>query len=289
MSEPTIHKQFPTLFHIDSRKNTRQWTCYCIQIGDQYFIRVEHGIKNGKLICNDREIKEGKNIGKKNETSILEQTIKQAERLVKDKQEKDLYVQQDPSVNNNTVSLSSLSLSKNKTKEGEGKKVTFESQEKTVVEDTKIGPFLPMLADKFDPESKKNKKVDIVFPCLIQPKLDGIRCITYFKDIIKKDSCMNQSRTCNTFFHMDHINKECLSFFRFFQNMKWKETHCISDSCILVLDGELYNHSISFNQITGIVRKEKCNKEDLEKCKQIEYHIYDCFIYDTIAKTICFI
>ena len=81
---------------------------------------------------------------------------------------------------------------------------------------------------------------------------------------MKDDSIVNQSRQLKYFKHLDHINKELQHVFHLLPT--------------IVFDGELYNHSISFNKIAGIVKKEKIQENDVKKLLQIEYHIYDCFI-----------
>jgi DNA ligase-1 len=47
----------------------------------------------------------------------------------------------------------------------------------------------------------------------------------------------------------------------------------------LMLDGELYNHSLhaDFNELSSIIRKKTCKPDELKKAQRlIEYHIYDC-------------
>jgi ATP-dependent DNA ligase len=129
--------------------------------------------------------------------------------------------------------------------------------------DSKLDKFFaPMLADRWDPETKIKRKIDINFPCFVQPKLDGVRCLTY----IKNEEVVNQSRQLKYFNNLSHINDELKTI--------------LKDNSNIVFDGELYNHNISFNQIAGIVKKEKLKNEDHEKLKEIEYHIYDCFFQD---------
>lgn len=84
----------------------------------------------------------------------------------------------------------------------------------------------------------------LVFPVYVQPKLDGIRCLVYEKD----GQTVFQSRNHTFFQSFPHIQ-------------------AIQG---LVLDGELYNHSLEFQDITSMVRKK--GHPDLEK---LEYHVYD--------------
>lgn len=102
--------------------------------------------------------------------------------------------------------------------------------------------YFPMLALEFS-ETK--------YPCLVQPKLDGIRCIVY-----KKDKLVFQSRNNTIFQNFPQIEKDLEPFF-----IKNPD---------LVLDGELYHHSLGFQKITSIVRKEAH-----PELNQIQYHMYD--------------
>ncbi len=102
-----------------------------------------------------------------------------------------------------------------------------------------------MLAHELSEKSK------IEYPCLVQPKLDGIRCIIY-----KKDTLVFQSRNNTIFQQFPQIAKELEPFF--------------IENPDLILDGELYHHSLGFQKITSIVRKK-----DHPELDQIQYHIYD--------------
>ena len=224
MSTFNIIKKYPILYKKDKSGKVRLWSILAIlkNIDNTYWINIEYGQKDGKITYNEKEVKEGKNIGKKNETSIEQQTILICDKTFKDKKEKEEYIE-------------------------------------NIDDDKTDKSFAPMLADKWEPNSKTKRKVDITFPCFIQPKLDGIRCLTYLKD----GKIVNQSRQLKYFNNLTHINSEL-------ENILKKNPD-------LVLDGELYNHDIVFNQIAGIVKKEKLKDEDFEKLKQIQYHVYDCF------------
>lgn len=105
----------------------------------------------------------------------------------------------------------------------------------------------PMLAHKFEDYGHKIK-----YPCWVQPKLDGLRCIA------SKDQYGNitfTSRQGKTFENLDHI-KESL------KNLP----------CNTILDGELYHHDIDFQTIVSLIKRKQPNTE------RIEYHVYDTII-----------
>jgi DNA ligase-1 len=113
------------------------------------------------------------------------------------------------------------------------------------VEDAEEQVFLPMLA--YSLEKKKHK---LKFPCHIQPKLDGVRCLAYRED----DNIILLSRQGKQW-NCPHIVK---------QLMEWLPD---GDCC----DGELYIHdpAISFQTITSWVKKYQMATQ------RVEYHIYD--------------
>lgn len=228
MSSTTVIKNYPILYKKDKSEKVRMWNISAVlHCNDNtYWIKTEYGQQDGKIIVTEKEIKEGKNIGKKNETTIEKQLVLVCDKTFKDKKEKEEYIETLGEIND-------------------------EKQNKS---------FCPMLADKWDPNSKTKRKIDITFPCFIQPKLDGIRCLSY----LKKNEIVNQSRQLKYFKNLDHINKELDVIFKKFPD--------------LIFDGELYNHDIVFNKIAGIVKTEKLKEGDKEKLEQIQYHIYDCFV-----------
>lgn len=111
----------------------------------------------------------------------------------------------------------------------------------------------PMLALELD--STK----DLSYPVYIQPKLDGVRCLIYKMN----DEIIFQSRQNTLYEPFDHLKKELEIIF---SKIKIKN---------FILDGELYNHELGFENITGIVRRSKNKHVDTHK---IQYHIYDCFL-----------
>jgi len=107
----------------------------------------------------------------------------------------------------------------------------------------------PMLAHKFNPDKA-------VFPALMQPKLDGVRCV------FTKDGAF--SRTGKEFKNVDHIKETLKPLFKQYPYIK--------------LDGELYNHKLKddFEKIISLVRKTKPTFEHRKEAeKLVQYHVYD--------------
>lgn len=112
--------------------------------------------------------------------------------------------------------------------------------------DGEVDYVSPMLAvDYFE------RKNDVMFPCYVQHKLDGIRAVYVDGDLFSRKSKIFQ----NLDFILDEIKK-------FEKDVK--------------LDGELYSHTLPFNQLSGILRKQKLTKEDKAMLvSQVKYVIYD--------------
>lgn len=70
MSTPGV-----SLFAYDSKGKVRTWKASLSPQGDTIDILIEHGVLDGKMQTKVRTVKSGKNIGKKNETSLEEQAL----------------------------------------------------------------------------------------------------------------------------------------------------------------------------------------------------------------------
>ncbi len=162
-------------------------------------------------------VAEGKNAGKKNATTAFEQAVKEAQSKW-EKQKKKGYVESEESA---------------RAQEVDG--------------DTIAGGLFPMLAQSFSKHASK-----IAWPCYIQPKLDGIRCIA----IVKNGKATLWSRTRKPITSVPHIVAELEANF--------------TD---VVLDGELYNHTLKseFEKIVSLVRQE----QPADGHEVVQYHVYD--------------
>lgn len=98
--------------------------------------------------------------------------------------------------------------------------------------------ILPMLAH---PYNKRGK--DIVYPCYVQPKLDGVRCIYQDGKFM--------SRKGKEYTTLNHLVKE------------------LEELGIYLPDGEIYTHGMSFQNIVRKVKKMR------DTTNELEYWIYD--------------
>jgi len=239
-----------TIFGIDKNGRTKMWEAEVVSNEDgSATVSISYGLVAGKKQTTTRTYNAGKNVGKSNETTPFEQALSEATSKWKNKKEKEGYV-------SGEMAESSSSSSSSVTDK--------EEPQKESIAEKKI---LPMLAHVFDPAKEKSK---ISFPCYVQPKLDGVRCICYLS--ADGTRVVAQSRTGSYFESVGHITTELLGPFLEIPELGRG----------VALDGELYTDSMPFEQLVGLVKKKKLSTEDNEKIRNIYYHVYD--IVDTSAE-----
>lgn len=170
---------------------------------------MHHGLKDGKIQTRFTAVDSGKNIGRANETTPEEQAKLELQ-----------------SKYNKQVDKGYLTEDKFNPSAGQAMKVVR-----------------PMLAHRYDKHPHK-----ISFPCFIQPKLDGIRCLGFPNKL--------ESRRGKPFTVLGHIQDEV------------SEVLSVGK---MSLDGELYVHGEDFQKIISAIKRDKPIKES----GQIEYHVYD--------------
>lgn len=215
---------FAALYKLDSKGKVRMWTIDSNNPPGTY--KVSHGEEGGKMQTTTVKVKQ-KNVGKANETTLEEQADLEAQSK--------WNAQIDKGYRTNGISLHApLDI----------------ASSKRLMEKAK--QYLPMLAKDFRDYSHK-----IVYPCFYQPKLDGIRCISY---IDPHDDVVLLSRKGKEFTMLKHLKEPIFKILD--KNRDW------------ILDGELYSHGMSFDDITSIVRKSKTVDE---RAETLGYITYDCF------------
>jgi len=140
--------------------------------------------------------------------------------------------------------------SKFKKKQDEGYFMTKEEAMNNLV-------VLPMLAHNFEKRSH-----DIEFPAIAQRKFDGVRCLA----ITQPDGTVRlMTRKGKDFPHLEHLRKQI---------------QALEIEPNMVLDGEVYSDSLTFQEATGLVRRQTLKPGDEDKMKQIDYRLYDAILLD---------
>ena len=200
---------FKTLYGKSSKGKIKQWAISVMENDDSTCtIKTEHGYIDGKKQVDNKVIKTGKNLGKSNETTVYEQACSDAQGYYNKKLDKN-YV-----------------------------------TDKNEIPSKSDGLFLPMLAHRYDKQSKK-----IYFPCWVQPKLDGVRMLAK-----KENGIVTMwSRQGKIFDVPDKIQEDLTEMLKEGQ----------------ATDGELYVHGWSFQRTVKAVKKRRGDTDELV------YHIYD--------------
>lgn len=138
----TIPK-FPQLSASSSTGKTKVWSIKVIDRSGVGVIVTKHGYEDGKMVENERLVTVGKNIGKSNETTPVEQAVKEAQSDWNKKHDAGYRPEED-------IAMGGA---------GGPSHAAFT-------------PPLPMLALDYHKRGK-----DITFPAYAQRKLDGVRCL----------------------------------------------------------------------------------------------------------------
>lgn len=227
--------KFEPLFGKDIKGKIKTWDLKVERYANYSEIVTMYGYK--RLIETRRQINVGKNIGKRNETNHYTQALAEA----KSKWTKKRDIEQ-------------FYTEKSIQEKVEEFDVKDEKKDYTSKPSVKTEIPLPMLAQDF--KKHKNK---VIFPCYIQPKLDGFRCIY---NTTTGQISTRQGKEYS-------IVKESGKLYQELQKLPKG----------LILDGELYTNKLNF-EVLGVLRKtKKLTKEELVNLQKIEYHIYD--IIDT--------
>jgi len=219
---------FPELNGEATTGKAKMWSVRVLDRDNCGVIETTYGYIDGKKQINEKIINEGKNIGKKNETTPLEQAINEARSSWVKKKES---------------GYTAVGIEDGDADDDEGvENVTKGNRGKGIDEDA----LSPMLAHDYNKRGKS-----IHFPCFVQRKFDGTRCVGM--------PCKGlYSRNKKRYPHLDHIVKEIDKL-----------------PASIILDGELYSDTLTFQEIVGIVKRETLKKGDDEKQIQIKFHIYD--------------
>lgn len=111
------------------------------------------------------------------------------------------------------------------------------------------GNVKPMLAKAVKPGYK-----GVTFPCYLQPKLDGVRCLLIASKI--KDGAYHVtflSRSGKPYSTLTHIMTEVMQYLS-----------TVSDKTHFILDGEIYSEELTFQEISQAVKKQYPNSLKLK-------------------------
>ena len=113
--------------------------------------------------------------------------------------------------------------------------------------------LLPMLAHPFD-----KRKHNINYPAIVQRKFDGVRCLAR----LNSDGTVTLlSRKGKEYPHLQHIKADVL------EN---------NNDTNIVLDGELYSDTLTFQQLVGLVKRVTLKPGNDQQMYEVSLRVYDC-------------
>ncbi len=285
--------EFPRLYHIDSNENTRKWGInvrlvkgkekkyaidWDVMLDDVVPVQQKHlegdalpagtiaqmwvetGVIDGKLSRHAPTYPKTKNAGRSNERNPLEQGLVEA---------RSHYLKR---VENGLVEEAEFKKSQ------KSDKPLKKGQKRTAAKSAiiKHSKYFPMLVRKYEDEKKHLK-----YPMFVQTKLDGARMVVYLdksphaKTPPTFENVVMYTRQKKDYVGFDPIRKELLPAL---VDM-WDETNNES----IYLDGELYKHGMSLQDISGAVRNPK--RATMPNYAGIKYHMFDVFYPSSLHLT----
>lgn len=302
----------PKLFGLDARGKEREWS---ISVEGNKVIK-SYGVTGGKMIISEREF-EGKNIGKKNETTDEEQALLVAQRdwisqinegYAPRENQREIYdrvIQQKNEQGGGTFNLAKIfgveaGATKEATKEAVKKAVATKKQKTStqknngIVPDFEGGTYKAMLASIWDYKPSVRKYFDFKSGVFIQPKLDGNRCLVIHDE--NSDKIILLSREAKQFTWLNHL-----------RNAAYKVLKPVWDAGKhIILDCEIYAFQIKgemeiekkkikyfisedesfldkdakFQYITSATRTNRLSPQILEE--QLQLHVFDIIDLDDL-------
>jgi len=223
-SPPKQTTTFETLYGKDKNGKEKTWLIFVEEHETMAVIITQYGYN--KMTESRVQVNAGKNIGKKNETSFFEQAVDEARSKWRKKQDIEKY------------ETRTATESRTNSRPDPQEDVSRETE-----------PILPMLAHDYKKHSKK-----VVFPCFIQPKLDGYRMVF---NTTTKQITTRQGKDFSIVREAGTLYEELMSL-----------------PSGYVLDGELFHPALPFETL-GILRKKKIEGKDAAILRSIQYHVYD--------------
>lgn len=279
-----MEKTFDTLYARDSKGKILQWKI-TVKSGVEVDIRIAYGEYDGAQALTWQQDIQGKNIGKANETNAYEQAIKDAESKITLKKRKG-YVTLEEARDNATFEGAEKLISRFKVLTEDNRDV-FLIELKNILPKFRTdaeGNIKPMKCQQYY-RSKKNwiapdgtlwddrkyyyltnpyvekdpKDIITKFPCMGQPKINGVRATIQLIDNLPKLKSKE-----GKVYNVAHI-KDFLTI----NNDILKE----GDNTI-ILDGELYIHNELLQDIGSAINKPNLNTP------RIVYILFDIAIED---------
>ena len=211
-------------------------------------LMTESGDKGGRMVKREKKIS-NINLSSKKGISTLEKYAEEEAKKLFNKQKKKGYkeIGENSEEIENAEDEDDHSVEKENINKRQRREKKVNKEVNKEEEDFKPVKFYsPMLAHPFN-----KKKKEIKYPCFVQPKLDGVRCVAVEDKLYSRNGIPIQ--------YLDHIKKE----------LKYNKDK-------LILDGELYTDDINFEKIVGLVKKtKKMTPEEEQNSLKLYLNVFD--------------
>lgn len=243
------------IYSRNKNNSVRFWTAYTEQNSNAYLV-----VEYGTLTKSDLEYIKKKSLSEKDVIKY----IKKLDSTIN----KTLIFGKNKNRSNSTTDIEQAKLevkSETDKKLKKGYKNSLAKLLETYYKTNGLGLPMPMLAK----DIKAINEDDIKYPAVMQPKLNGHRCLSYFHPT---NGIIMYSRYGNEITTMPHVKKELEHFYKKYN--QWTDGSKIPNLDHIVLDGELYCHNVSLQEQTSWIKKHQTAS------KRIKYMIYDSFYPD---------
>lgn len=206
---------------------------WSIEVDHQNIIKRSGKLGTENPLTHKEFIKTGKNIGKANQTTPVQQAEAQALSDWNKKRDEGYKSLEDLQITDHGTYVNA-----------HGQDLCLEEMLDTLLPEFNTdaaGNVKPMLAKAVD----WNK---VTYPCHVQPKLDGVRCLM----VVNKEEITFLSRNGKPYTTLNHISDNL-----------WKlGAGTVPDN--FILDGEIYSNELTFQEIIAAVKKQRDNSLKLK-------------------------
>ena len=251
-------KQLETLYKRAKTGDIQFWKIQITEgIGHAHITKMSGKLGTNNPLIHEECITEGKNLGKANETTPHQQAHLQAESDWKKKKDEGYKSLKDLGIEACTVGdlVGQYMMTKTHGIYTYGLRYCLEETLPKFNTDAN-GNVKPMLAKTVDWRKVK-------YPCLVQPKLDGVRCLLIIgqkdDELYLEGSATFLSRSGKPYTTLNHIEQDVITFVKSFGDAV----------CDFILDGEIYSDELTFQEIVAAVKKER------DFSKKLKFRVYD--------------
>lgn len=262
--------KFPSLYHVDHNGNKRIWSIIIRLVkGKVKKYKIDWDVMEDNTIPIKLSYLSGKDITEGTITQVYIETGVISGKITRHPPTYPVITNVGKSNERNTF-LQGLVIARSlylkKIEMGFQTKNKFKSDERKIHKPDKNIKYFPMLVRKYADEKKH-----LVYPLYVQPKLDGARCVIFLNKSPRQKLTIKNvimyTRQKKEYLGFDKMREELLQSLIDMWDFEYNES--------IYIDGELYKHGLSLQDISGGVRNP--NRINIKKYNGIKFHAFDVF------------